>query len=88
LTSSLPRPRTWIASQRLADEFPTIPPTEIVAILIDARRSVELFGLSPGDELGMAEKIAREQLRQQTSDAGDRGPRLDPENHRRRKDLV
>jgi hypothetical protein len=73
----------WDAAAILGREFPTVAPTEIMAILIEARRAVDLFGLSREDELAMAEKIARERLAQLTADPAQprHNPRLDPEIH-------
>jgi hypothetical protein len=67
----------------LAGEFPHVPPAEIAEILIDARRSVDLFGLPRQEELAMAEKIARARLSQRTDDDSPE-PRIYPEQHRRR----
>jgi hypothetical protein len=76
----------WDAASRLSTEFAPIAATEIAAILIEARRGVDLFGLNRVDEMAMAEKIARERLVQltATADAPKHSPRLDPERHDRR----
>jgi hypothetical protein len=78
--------RAWDAALKLSQEFPTVATTDIAGVLIDARRAVDLFGMSRDEELAMAEKIARERLRQQTAEPADvlHLPRLDPETHRRR----
>jgi hypothetical protein len=80
-----PRSSRWPDVQTLQAEFPSISLGEIGHVLLDARRSVELFGLSREDEAVMVEKIAMEELRQRTGESSAGGPaRLDPERHRRR----
>lgn len=73
------------AIETFEKRFPTVPHGEILNILIDARRSVDLFGLAPAAKLEMADKIAVEQLKQRTgtSSAGALA-RLDPEKHPRK----
>jgi hypothetical protein len=81
-------PAAWNAATTLSGEFPTVAQVDIAAILIDARRSVDMFGLSLADELVMAERIARDQLAELTAAPGDRrpSPRLDPQRRTRRAD--
>jgi hypothetical protein len=69
---------------RLAQRFPSVPATQISAIVGDARRSVELFGLSREDEAAMTERLASELLMQLVGERPDRA-RLDPERHQPRK---
>jgi hypothetical protein len=80
-----PRSSRWPDLHELQQQFPSIPLHEIGQTLIDARRSVDLFGLSQDDEDSMVQKIAVEQLKQRIgeSTAGDLA-RLDPETHKRR----
>lgn len=79
----------WTAAIRLAEDFPTVQPAQLVEILIDARQGVDLFGLPRDAELAMTERIARERLIQLTTDPDARRPppRLVPETHRRRTTL-
>lgn len=85
--SDVPNPRSsrWPDARELHERFPSVPLQEIGHILIDARRSVDLFGLSTDEENAMVEKIAVEQLKQRIGEsASGTLARLDPENHTRR----
>lgn len=80
-----PRSSRWPDVHELHEQFPSVPLQEIGHILIDARRSVDLFGLSAADENAMVEKIAIEQLKQRIGEsASGTLARLDPESHTRR----
>jgi hypothetical protein len=84
-TAGLPRPQVLYDADRLCSQFPSVPVDEVVRILIDARRGIDLFGLSREEERDMAEKIAVEQLRQLVGESTAlAAPRLDPETHIRR----
>jgi hypothetical protein len=83
------QPAAWTAAERMVAQFPTVSRSEIVDVLVEARRSVDLFGLSTDDELAMAEKIAIEQMKQRIGESGSgSSARLDPETHVRRGQKV
>lgn len=58
-----------------AARFPSLPHQEIAWILIEARRSVELFGLSREEEMQIAERIAVSVLKQRAVRSRSRSPR-------------
>jgi hypothetical protein len=75
-------------AERLAAQFPTVGRSEIIGALMEARRSVGLFGLAPDEELVMTEKIAVEQIKQRIGESASGSlARLDPERHARRAPL-
>jgi hypothetical protein len=77
----------WDAATKLSREFPAVAPIDIMAVLIEARRGVALFGLSRDAEREMTERIARERLAQLVADPDQprHAPRLDPETHTARR---
>jgi hypothetical protein len=84
-TPAIVRSRSWDAVQRLGAEFPSVSSQNLVRILVDSRRAVDLFGLPDEQELAMAEKIAAERLRQILGESTAKATaRLDPEKHQRR----
>jgi hypothetical protein len=56
------RTHAWDAAERLSIQYPSVERDYIIALLIDARRSTDLAGLSLGDELEIAERLAVDQL--------------------------
>jgi hypothetical protein len=76
-------------ADRLCAQFPTVKRDEVVGALIEAHRSVDLFGLARDEELVMAEKIAIEQIKQRIGESASGSlARLDPEKHPRRAQPV
>jgi hypothetical protein len=74
----------WNDAVALAEQFPTIPNAEIAAIVMEAHRGVELFGLTREEERQMAQRIATALLRQRTGEDINI-VRLDPETHVRQR---
>jgi hypothetical protein len=70
----------------LAEQFPSLPTQAVAEALVEARRSVRLFGLSRNEEVMMTERIALSLLKQRTGDV-EGIPRLDPESHPARRTL-
>jgi hypothetical protein len=94
MTDSIPAPRcceshtSWTdLVQHLITGFPQVEPAEVVDIVARARRAEEEFGLPDEERLATAELIARHQLIQLTAQ-GTPSPRLDPESHGRRSNVV
>jgi hypothetical protein len=70
-----------------AARYPSIPKAEIAAVLMEARRAVDLFGLTREEELEMAGRIATALLRQRAGEDIS-VVRLDPEKHDRRRNTL
>ena len=67
-------------ADHLVAEFTDLPPDDVAAQLSNAKRAVEEVAMGDGDQLFVAELIARQQLLQRAG----RAPaiaRLDPEVH-------
>jgi hypothetical protein len=67
----------------LTEDFPELPPNDVLRELARARQAVRIVTLETADALHVAELIARHQLMLSAGRIGDVA-RLDPEVHRRR----